>query len=52
MSLVNEIKEGFFIGAKLYCYVNNKKEVITASAGIDPKLLKVDEFKNYLMEKI
>ena len=25
MSLVNKIKEGFFIGAKLYCYVNNKK---------------------------
>jgi hypothetical protein len=46
MSLVNEIKEGFFIGAKLYCYVNNKNEVLKASAGIDPNLLTVNDFKN------
>lgn len=45
MSLVNTIKEGFFIGAKLYCYVNIKNEVVIASAGIDPNLLKLDEFK-------
>lgn len=45
MSLVNNIKEGFFIGAKLYCYVNVKNEAVIASAGIDPKLLKLDEFK-------
>lgn len=51
MSLVNEIKEGFFIGAKLYCYVNNKNEVVIASAGIDPNLLKVNEFKNLLNGK-
>jgi hypothetical protein len=48
MSLVNEIKEGIFIGAKLYCYVNNKKEAVIASAGIDPNLLKVIDFKNLL----
>jgi hypothetical protein len=41
MSLVNEIKEGYFIGAKLYCYVNNKIELVIASAGIDSNLLKV-----------
>jgi hypothetical protein len=50
MTLVNEIKEGFFIGPKLYCYVNNKNKnkVVIASAGIDPNLLKVNEFKNLL----
>jgi len=52
MSLVNKIEEGFFIGAKLYCYINNKKEVVIASAGIDPKLLNVNEFKNLLKEQI
>ena len=44
MSLVNEIKEGYFIGAKLYCYVNDKNEVVIASAGIDPNFLKGIEF--------
>jgi hypothetical protein len=46
MSLVNVIKEGYFIGAKLYCYVNDKNEVVIASAGIDPNLLTVTDFKN------
>lgn len=46
MSLVNEIKEGIFIGPKLYSYVNIKNEVTIASAGIDPKLLTVNDFNN------
>jgi hypothetical protein len=41
MSLVNTIKEGFFIGPKLYCYVNIKNDVVIASAGID--IIKVTE---------
>lgn len=45
MSLVNEIKEGFFIGANLYSYVNIKNEVTIASAGIDPKMLTLNDFK-------
>lgn len=39
MKLENIIKEGIFIGKKLYAYKNNRDEVIIASAGINNESL-------------
>ena len=51
LKLENEIKRGYFIGKKLYCYENINNEIIKASAGINSNQLTIQDFEQLLLGK-